>query len=190
MDDVNGGWAVLTVGRPKVYVLELDAGAIAHITPIAPAFLRRLEEQAAILFADPDDTQFSEPVPNSEPELELMTDGKDTVEWHELMGKVIVQRNQWKNQWLYDNAVTFPEGKDMLIRRFSDRLAVMKLAVPDLGEDNWKTLFHYMLTTQAEQLAMITAAYNRASVTDQEVTEAIRFFRIDLQRTVNTALAK
>ncbi len=80
--------------------------------------------------------------------------------------------------------MSFPEGKETLIGRFAEQLAAYRSL--DLGDgaipiDDWQATLNFCILHNGEDINnVIRASEDTLAVTQVEVTDKVRLFRLDV----------
>lgn len=170
------------------------SGIECHITPINMATLRAINLKAEALFPFPDATPYRLPIPDTDPVLYDNADANP--EWIKVTNEIRAKRQEWVNDAVLKYAVRFPSypTRESLIARFAaDLMALRKIA--ELPEDDFDAvLYHLVLsgnrvtrdknnqfhTGTSDYGYVINACIQTVPLTQEEIVEGVRFFRINL----------
>lgn len=180
------------------------SGIECHITPINMATLRAINLKAEALFPFPDATPYRLPIPDTDPVLYDNADANE--EWRNVTSEIRAKRQEWVNDAILKYAVRFPSfpTRESLIGHFAaDLMALRKIA--ELPEDDFDAVFYYLVlsgsrnyrlpngelhTRTSDYGVIVNACIQTLPLTQEEIVEGVRFFRINLSENTNRIMAR
>lgn len=169
-----------TEGRPKIVEIETDSGVILHVTPLLPTTWGLAREKARLAYPDPDPKPFEVPLPNAAIAGDMIP-ATENAEYLDLLNQTEKDRQRFIERFVLQNAVAIPEGMARVKERFATRLKAIQGLDPELDIDNWFVVFDHVICNNFEKSAVILAAENRMPLTEAEIAEGFRFFRLEIQ---------
>lgn len=186
-----------TIGKPSIVRFETQAGVVLHITPLNLATLRAINLKANELFPYPDKKPYEVPLENAF--VEGMVDSaENNPEYLKACEPVDQQRKEWTYNAVFQYAVRFQDypTRENVINAFAPRLLELrKIAI--VQEDDYEAILHHLVLTgntvirgnkdawqalTSEYVDVIQIAIQTVALTPEEVTQGVRFFRVDLRR--------
>lgn len=161
----------------KVVRLDLDSGVTIEVRPLSPFVLAGIRKRATELHPIPDAPQ--KPVPNSVIEGDTYADTDDKT-WRAAALRAQEAQGNYVGQQVIMLSVTVPD-QSAIMAQFEPRLKQIAEFV-DLPDDEWQATLLYGVITSEKEVGLITrVATDRAPLTEEEVAEGVRYFRVASQ---------
>lgn len=161
-------------------VVELPtfAGVVAYVTPLSPVTRQVILDQAKVVHPDFDTEPFMVEVPNSAvPDQKFLDD--QNPEYRRLMFDLMAQRNTYITRLHIEMAVEFRESEDELVARYKPQLTKLKMLYQT--DTDWQIVLHQIiLNRQSERQLVLDIATDKAPLTEGEVQDGLRIFRLQL----------
>lgn len=165
---------------PIVRELLLDSGVVVLIPPLSPIAYGKLLLKAAEEYPLPNEEEFRKPVPNAAIEGDTFIDKDDPI-YKERLDLAKKKQSEYIAKVLQEVSLEFPDGKDVLIARFADKIKGLRKFI-DLPEDEWEATFLYgIISSIADHETILFAAQNALPLTEEEIADGLRIFRYQVQ---------
>lgn len=168
---------------PKVIKYLLDSGYEATIQPLSLYTHEALQNRAKTLFPDPDKADYRLPFPDGvEPAIAgEMRPAEENPEYQSVVRVIEAQRSNWIVDQVLLLTVSFDEDRTKLIQRHKDELEDLRAVGLELPEDAWEaTLKHALIRGADEPATLYRVARGTAALTEEDVENGIRLFRVDV----------
>lgn len=163
-----------------VVEFQTFSGVVALVTPLSPVTRQVIIDQAADVHPDFDKEPFLVEVPNSAVPDQKFLDDNDP-EYKRLMTKLLNRRNSYITRMHIEVAVEFKESEDELLARYKKQLARLKKL--HQSDDDWQIVLHQIiLARDSERDQILQIAMDRAPLTEGEVQDGLRIFRLNVPR--------
>lgn len=167
-------------GRPKVIEIELDSGVMCHVTPLNLWAYQALQDAAKDKYPDPDKKPYEEPLENAATPG-IVIPAEDNPDYMEALAAVHGQRVAFMLDWLTRRHIVFPEGETAIRERFADAVKDLQDISSDLDVTDWPAFLKYFVISPAEFSAIMAILQDQFPVTEAEVRDGYRLFRLQFQ---------
>lgn len=174
-----------TTGAPSIIEYETASGVIVHITPLSIFTIKAISSKAENEFPYPEAVNYELPLENAaDPSIKLPA--KENPAYRELCAEIDNQRYAWRNKAVLELACNYPAYADRasMIAEFRPRLEELRPFLEMSGDDWQEVLQHCVFTGKQDRQAVLLLAAQADDIplTQAEVVDGIKFFRIDLPR--------
>lgn len=163
--------------QPNVIRIDLFSGVIVDITPVHLLVYRAIEAAAEDKFKDP-----KVPMMELENAVTPQPDRNDPAYLAEL-AQVQKDRSLYIFDRLRELCLSFPQGKENILRMFADKLRILRNAAtiePSL--DDWQVCFKYLIVTDDHEWGLLNDGLIKGyPLTQEEIDGASRIFRPTVQ---------
>lgn len=168
-------------GEPIVIEYTTASGVRIHVTPLALPTVRALQMRAAQELPYPDEKPYEKLMENA---VEgTLLPASDNPEYRALCQEIDIQRNELSNTRMIWLACSWPDYSDFkaIVAAFKDRLKDVRKWADLPADDNEAVLFHFVLSGREDVQTVIHAAAQQRPLTNGEIVDGVRLFRINVQ---------